>query len=164
MYHRNSDYALNKQDPDAIVCKSVTGVHTRLRYEDFSSEEEFQIWKDWSDADYHAAENADRPISDLSFSLNDFRDAPVLSAEELLLDHLEHLEQKAASDALAEQVKGLLTTKQYRRLCLYYLHGMSEAEIGRSEGVGQRRISTSLELGRKKVKNILKTFHKRGLK
>lgn len=158
MYHRSNDYALNKQDPDAIVCKSVTGVHTRLRREDFSSDEEFQIWKDWSDDDYHAADNAGRPISDLSFSLNDFRDAPVLSAEELLLDHLERLEQKAASDALAEQVKGLLTSKQYRRLCLYYLHGMSEAEIGKTEGVGQQRISRSLLAAQKKLKKFFLNF------
>jgi len=27
MFDRNSDYALNKKDPDAIVCKSATGIH-----------------------------------------------------------------------------------------------------------------------------------------
>ena len=30
MFDRNSDYALNKKDPDAIVCKSATGIHTLL--------------------------------------------------------------------------------------------------------------------------------------
>ncbi len=29
MFDRKSDYALNKQDPEAIVCKSATGVHIR---------------------------------------------------------------------------------------------------------------------------------------
>lgn len=37
MFDRNSDYALNKKDPDAIVCKSSTGVHIRLTRLDFSS-------------------------------------------------------------------------------------------------------------------------------
>ena len=42
MFDRNSDYALNKKDPDAIVCKSSTGVHIRLTRLDFSSQEEFE--------------------------------------------------------------------------------------------------------------------------
>lgn len=59
MYDRKSDYALNKQDRDAIVCGSVTGVHIRLTRSDFSSEEEFQKWKAWSDWDYHTNANGD---------------------------------------------------------------------------------------------------------
>ena len=45
MFDRNSDYALNKKDPDAIVCKSATGIHIRLTRADFSSAEEFEKWK-----------------------------------------------------------------------------------------------------------------------
>lgn len=30
MFDHKSDYALNKYDPDAIVCRSVTDVHIRL--------------------------------------------------------------------------------------------------------------------------------------
>ena len=56
MFDRNSDYALNKKDPDAIVCKSSTGVHIRLTRLDFSSQEEFEKWKQWSDDDYHCTE------------------------------------------------------------------------------------------------------------
>ena len=54
MFDRNSDYALNKKDPDAIVCKSATGIHIRLTRADFSSAEEFEKWKRWSDENYHA--------------------------------------------------------------------------------------------------------------
>ena len=54
MFDKKSDYSLNKMDPDAIVCKSVTGVHIRLTEADFSSVEEFRAWKAWSDADFHA--------------------------------------------------------------------------------------------------------------
>ena len=39
MFNPKSDYALNKLDQDAIVCPSVTGVHTRLTREDFDTEE-----------------------------------------------------------------------------------------------------------------------------
>ena len=59
MFDRNSDYALNKKDPDAIVCKSSTGVHIRLTRLDFSSQEEFEKWKQWSDQDYHHTEKKD---------------------------------------------------------------------------------------------------------
>ena len=69
MFDRNSDYALNKKDPDAIVCKSSTGVHIRLTRLDFSSQEEFEKWKpsqeefekwkQWSDDDYHCTEKKD---------------------------------------------------------------------------------------------------------
>ena len=51
MFDRNSDYALNKKDPDAIVCKGGTGIHSRLARLDFSSLGEFEKWKQWSDQD-----------------------------------------------------------------------------------------------------------------
>ena len=62
MFDRKSDYAINKKDPEAIVCKSVSGVHIRLTRVDFSSEEEFQKWKAWSDEDYHTREKAEHII------------------------------------------------------------------------------------------------------
>ena len=71
-----------------------------------------------------------------------------------MIEYIDQKEQKEVSEALAEQVKNLLTPKQYMRLCLYYLHGMSEAEIGRSEGVGQQRISRSLLAARKKLQKF----------
>lgn len=52
MYSTNSDYAVNKNDPEAIVCRSVTGGNVRLTHEDFASDEEFEKWKHWSDNDY----------------------------------------------------------------------------------------------------------------
>ncbi len=63
MFDRKSDYSLNKQDPDSIVCKSSTGVHIRLTRLDFASPEEFEKWKRWSDEDYRATEKADHVYS-----------------------------------------------------------------------------------------------------
>lgn len=40
-----SDYAANKTDAEAIVCRSATGEDVRLTRADFESDEEFQRWK-----------------------------------------------------------------------------------------------------------------------
>ena len=154
MLDRKSDYALNKQDPNVIVCKSVTGVHIRLTRADFASEAEFQKWKAWSDQDYRTTENAGRALSDNILSLESQRDCPLPSAEEALLAAMDAAEHRTARLALVEQLRSCLTEKQFRRLRLYYLEGKSEAEIAVLEGVGQRRISTSLMLGRKKLAKI----------
>ena len=154
MFDRKSDYALNKQDPDSIVCKSVTELHIRLTRTNFASEAEFQKWKRWSDQNYRTTENAGRALSDNLLSLEGQRDCPLPSAEEALLAAMDADEHRAACLALVNQFRSYLTEKQLRRLCLYYLEGKSEAEIAMLEGVGQRRISTSLMLGRKKLAKI----------
>ena len=59
MFDRKSDYALNKLNPNAIVCKSATSVHIRLTREDFASEEEFLRWKEWSDNSYYKTAKAE---------------------------------------------------------------------------------------------------------
>ena len=64
MFNTNSDYAINKLDTEAIVCRSVTGQLLRITREDFNSDEEFEKWKSWSDADYHETELSDRAYSD----------------------------------------------------------------------------------------------------
>ena len=64
MFNTNSDYVINKLDTDAIVCRSVTGQLLRITREDFSSDEEFEKWKLWSDTDYHETELRNRAYSD----------------------------------------------------------------------------------------------------
>lgn len=156
MFDRKSDYAINKKDPDAIVCKSVTDVHIRLTRADFSSEEEFQKWKAWSDQDYRETETAGRCFYDNNLPLDERFMADEPSMEELLLEAVEQTERDAARAAMVEQIRSSLTEKQFRRLCLYYLHGMTETKIGKVEGVGQRRIAASLARGRKALKKILR--------
>ena len=160
MYDRKSDYALNKQDRDAIVCGSVTGVHIRLTRSDFSSEEEFQKWKAWSDRDYHTTEKAGRAYHDNRLPLADWAVPNAPSAEELLL---EADGTDTARAALIQRVRNGLTEKQYRRLRLYYLEGLSEREIARLEGVGQQRVSRSIRTGKKAMEKIfLEIFGHRG--
>lgn len=160
MFDRKSDYALNKQDRDAIVCGSVTGVHIRLTRSDFSSEEEFQKWKAWSDRDYHTTEKAGRAYHDNRLPLADWAVPSAPSAEDLLL---EADGAGAAKVALIQRVRGGLTEKQFRRLRLYYLEGLSEREIARAEGVGQQRVSRSILIGKKALEKIfLEIFGNRG--
>lgn len=158
MFDPKSDFALNKLDREAIVCKSVTGVHTRLTCEDFTSKEEFEEWKEWSDSDYKKTESKGRDFYDNCISLNDALDSSKLSVEDILM--LPFLEQEHYERRMStiQQIKNALTEKQYRRLCLYYLDGLTEAQIAKIEGVGQRRVSTSISSGIAALKKILKNF------
>ena len=58
MYDKKSVYAINKRNPSAIMYPDVTGEAVRLTAADFSSVREFEYWKQWSDQDYHAEDNA----------------------------------------------------------------------------------------------------------
>ena len=94
MFDTKSDFALNKLDRDAIVCRSVTGVHIRLTREDFASEEEFLRWKVWSDGDYYDTEKDGRGFYDNGIPLDPHVDklGAVPSIEEDLLAVLDAAE------------------------------------------------------------------------
>ena len=158
MFDSKSDYSLNKNDQDAIVCRSADGVHIRLTCEDFDSEEEFLRWKNWSDDDYYTTENTKRSYYDNCLALNEALDVPLPSAEEEMMAPMLKAESDERRAVLLEMVRSSLTSKQYRRLRMYYLRGMTEAEIARKEGVGQRRISTSISSGKKIVEKFFQEF------
>lgn len=157
MLDTHSDYALNKMDKTAIVCPSVTGNPILLTSDLFSSEEEFLYWKAVSDTDYRDIENAGQYDS-RCLPLDTQRDTPVPSAEEVVLAPYIAAEKAEQRERLMEYFKTHLTKKQYRRMCLYYLEGKTEAEIAVIEGVGQRRISTSITTGTKIVKKFFPEF------
>ena len=158
MFDSKSDYALNKLDHDAIVCPSTTGVHIRLTREDFQSEEEFIFWKAWSDSNYHDTDRAGRGFYDHCISLNESLDSTGLSIEDVLMAPMLQAEEAGQRVSNVQMVRAVLTEKQYRRLRMYYLLGMTEAEIAKVEGVGQRRISKSLMSGVAALKKFLKNF------
>ncbi|MEY8389719.1 hypothetical protein AALC17_21160 [Oscillospiraceae bacterium 38-13] len=155
MFDSKSDFALNKFDQAAIVCRSVTGIHIRLTREDFASEEEFLLWKVWSDGDYYDTEKDGRGFYDNGILLDPHVDklGAVPSIEEDILAALDaaeaSTEQARRTAALIEQIKSCLTGTQYRRLWMYYVEGMSETKIAEIECVGQPRISRSLSRARK---------------
>ena len=70
------------------------------------------------------------------------------SAEDVLVTALQKAEQAEQQAALLEQVRELLTAKQYRRLWLYSVKKMNETQIAQAENVGQPRICRSIRRAR----------------
>lgn len=160
MFDRNSDYALNKKDPDAIVCKSSTGVHIRLTRADFSSEAEFEKWKQWSDESYHVIEKADHRHSNRTISLDGLAELSfaVLSAETEVMDQYDREERARLCRLLAKGLDACLTAPQRRRLLLYAVDGFTEKAIADIEQVRQQNVSKRIA----SAKKILKKFLQKG--
>ena len=122
MFDTKSDFALNKFDRDAIVCRSVTGVHIRLTRADFASEEEFLRWKVWSDGDYYDTEKDGRDFYDNGIPLDPRVDklGAVPSIEAGILAALDaaeaSAEQAQRTAVLMEQIKACLT-ETHDRYC-----------------------------------------------
>ena len=158
MYNRKSAYALNKQDPDAIVCPGVTGAHRRLTRADFKTEEEFLFWKQWSDENYHEEDNADVVEEKHTLSFFEISDhaLAVPGLEKTYMYRMEWMERGKTSAELVLQIRNYLTDRQFRRLWLYCVDGMTQAKIAQLEGVGQQRVSVSISAAKKRIKKIIK--------
>lgn len=156
MFDRNSDYALNKRDPDAIVCKSTTGVHIRLTRTDFSDETEFEIWKHWSDEDYHAIEKGDQRQNRRVFSLEGLAEQSfsVSSVEAELMEKLSYQEHFYFLQLMLKVMRSSLTITQRRRLERYMM-GETEEEIAQEENVRQQSVSECLQAALKKLRKSL---------
>ena len=158
MFNRKSIYALNKKDPNAIVYTDADGNLIRLTCDDFSSEEEFLHWKVWSDSDFHAEDKHDVSEDKHSVSLDSLsEEALALPAVDIVMErHHERIEEQRQATEKVAWLKETLTETQFRRLWMYRVKGMTETEIAQKEGVGQRRISTSITDAEKKLKKILR--------
>lgn len=152
MYNKKSDYALNKKNKEAIVSRNAAGEFIRLTKEEFASEEEFAHWKEWSDDNYRQEYNAEQSYKRLKNKLQKQAEnkAVSLSVEQIMLNDLADEERKA----LINKIKAFLTETQFRRLWLYYAEGKTEQQIADIEKVGQRRISTSINDAKKKIKKF----------
>ena len=124
MFNKKSEYAQNKREKDSIIYISVNG-RIRLTRADFSSEEEFLRWKQWSDEDYYETERQGRGYYDNGVPLDENISAAgaVESAEdayfrELLADEIEAARKALCQERIA-RVKALLTARQYRRIWMY---------------------------------------------
>ena len=156
MLDRKSIYALNKKDPDAIVYTDADKHTIRLTREDFDTEADFLKWKAWSDEDYHDEEKQDHiqanhtiPLSELS------EEAGAADGPEVIIE--QRFEKVARERYIADtviRVKGQLTEKQFRRLWMYYVVGLTQQQIADAEEVGQRRISTSITSAVKRIKKF----------
>ena len=148
VFKRLSHYLLNKRDQEAIVYKSVDGITTRLTAAMFSSRGEFLIWKNWSDNNYAEIERSDRQFYDHIVPLGDY-DGAVPSAEEYVLRSVDRPMQMMYRKNLTTLLLSYLTPNQKRRFLLYHVHGLSQKEISKMEGVSQQKISSSLLSARK---------------
>ena len=66
----------------------------------------------------------------------------------------ERMEKRRKEKELVVKMKDKLTEIQFRRLWMYHVDGLTEAEIAKKEGVGQRRVSTSITDAEKKIKKF----------
>lgn len=151
MYNNTySDYAANKTDAEAIVCRSATGEDVRLTRADFESEEEFLKWKDWSDADYKQSERRDRVYNDRRLSL---AAAYFLSdrENECLSGEPNAAEQKTRDD-LISHIRSLLTDTQFSRLWRRFACGRELADIAAEDGVSVAAVSNSIKRAAKRIR------------
>lgn len=160
MFDRKSDYSLNKQDPEAIVCKSVTDIHIRLTRYDFSSPEEFETWKRWSDEDYHEIERQDHIYHNHVLALDALADVvlDVLSPEEEITDRQDRMEREQVYQAIRNALETQLTPAQHRRLWLYYVEDLTIEEIAGRDHIRHQNVSKRIHAAKKILKNFLEKW------
>ena len=150
MFDKHCDYALNRLDKGAIVCQSVTGDPIRLTPDQFSSVEEFNHWKAWSDDDYHKIQLAGRN-DDSCLPFSERLDAVVPSAEDVFFAPLLEKEQREKATSLLAQVKGILTETQYRRLWKSCVERKTVIQIAQDENVTEPSVSESITRAKEKI-------------
>ena len=155
MFDRKSDYALNKKEPDAVVYKSATGVHTRLTRADFASEEEFLKWKEWSDEDYHATEKADHAYYNHRRALEEYLADEDGQPEENLIEQEDELERQRLCELLSTGLDECLTETQRRRLWMYYMDRLTLRQIAVLENVNFQKIANSIQAAKRKIQKFL---------
>ena len=145
-----SDYAANKTDAEAIVCRSATGEDVRLTRADFESEEEFLKWKDWSAADYKQSERRDRAYNDRRLSL---AAAYFLSdRENECLSGEPNAAEQQTRDDLVSHIRSLITDTQFSRLWRRFACGRELADIAAEDGVSVAAVSNSIKRAAKRIR------------
>ncbi len=156
MLDRKSIYTLNKRDPDAIVYTDAEKRIIRLTREDFDTEADFLKWKAWSDENYHDEEKADHMEANHTAPLSEFSDkAGATEGPEVVIEQrFEKLAREQYNAETVIRVKGQLSEKQFRRLWLYCVEGMTEAAIAKKEKKTQQGISKSIAAAKKRLFKI----------
>ena len=156
MQDRKSIYTLNKKDPEAIVYTDADKHIIRLTREDFDTEADFLKWKAWSDADYHVEENGDHVQKNHTISMLAVAEkVGTADGPEVIIE--QRFERQTRDHYTADtviRVKGQLTEKQFRRLWMYCVDGLTEQEIADEEKVGQQSVSASITAAIKRIKKV----------
>ena len=154
MVNKNSIYALNKKDPDAIVYPSANGKLIRVTREDFPNEEEFLAFKKWSDENFHEEEKLDHREANHILSADDLSEAAlaVPAADVLMERQHERAEKRRMASNMVVKLKDKLTDTQFRRLWMYHVDGLTIDEIGEIEGISHQNVSKSILAAERKIK------------
>ena len=157
MFDPKSDYALNKVAPDAIVYMDAAGEITRLTQADFSSPEEFQLWKAWSDENYHDTEKANHVFYNHTRSLHGLSEQAIAvpSPEDAMMEAQEQQERQELRRMLMDGLDSCLTPIQRRRLWLYCVDGLTVRQIAKMEGTSHQNIVKSVCAAKKKMRKVL---------
>ncbi|MEE1526153.1 MAG: sigma-70 family RNA polymerase sigma factor [Blautia sp.] len=153
MVNKNSIYALNKKDPDAIVYPSASGKPIRVTREDFPSEEEFLAFKKWSDENFHEEEKLDHREANHALSTEDLSEAALATpAVDVVMERqYQREEQRRITSDMVIKLKDKLTDKQFRRLWQLKVEGKTLEEIAALEGVAFQSVHESIESALKKI-------------
>ena len=160
MVNKNSIYALNKKDPDAIVYPSANGKLIRVTREDFPSEEKFLAFKKWSDENFHEEEKLDHREANHTLSTEDLSEAALATPAVDVVMERQHQreEQRRMTSDMVIKLKDKLTEKQFRRMWMKFSEGKTEEEIAEIEGTTQQAISLSIVSALEKIEKKKKFF------
>ena len=163
MLKKDSIYALNKADSDAIVYIDADGKTIRLTRQDFATAEEFEKWKAWSDENFHTEEKSDHVYRNHTLRLSGLPEATLsdTAEQEKARERQHRRQQEQFSAAFVLEIRTRLTEIQFRRLWLYYIESKTVYEIAELDGVAHQNVSKAIKAAKKK---ILKIFQKQGAK
>ena len=151
MLDKQSCYAVNKANPDAIVYPSADGHDVHITRENLTNEE-FLFWKNWSDTDYHETELHDRRIfDDYVVALNEYLNVSGESLEDMLIAVFEKAAYDRKCSEQVAQLRHVLTEKQFRRIWKVYAERIPVTEIAVEEGAGEHSIYAVLNAAKKKI-------------
>ena len=125
MFDSNNLYVLNKKDRNALVYRDSMGTVSRLTRDMFSSDEEFEYWKKWSDEDYHNEEKERHVFADNTLYIDGMSEEAATedSPEDLFFMSLSSLERTELCSILMEKFNSCLTATQRRRVWLHLVDG-----------------------------------------
>lgn len=157
MFDNDNLYVLNKKDRNALVYRDSMGTILRLTRDMFSSDEEFEYWKKWSDEDYHNEEKERHAFADNTLYIDGMSEEAATedSPEDLFFMSLSSLERTELCSILMEKYNSCLTATQRRRVWLHLVDGKTLREIAALEGTTFLSIYESVKVAKNKIlKNI----------
>ena len=155
-----SNYALNR-NKKAIVYENADGTILEITFEKIAAgnpsftEADFEKLKEFSDQLY-----LDEQRSDVTYnkhvkgSFDEMEDSSWLATESFENELLDKLEDDSLEAIVRKYIDENFTEVQRRRF-LMFLNGISTVKIAEIEGCNQNAVWKSIELARKKLKNLL---------